>query len=133
MRKFAASNTYPFKHWLSSLLLGSLIILISDLVKGNNTVDDALGVAMLFFMFGFLFSLPVLVVYLLLYYTLVHLISSSILIKIVLNLVTTIGIFITIRCVGGSMMTIDLALYYSVIAVICSLIFRIKKREPANI
>jgi len=53
-------------------------------------------------------------------------------IKTILNTVTICGTFITIQLIGGTMMTPKLATYYSIILIVCSLFYKIKKQNTAD-
>jgi len=132
MTIFFTSNIYPYKHWLTSLAVGALILFFVDIISGNNNLNDAVGMCMLSSIFGFIFSIPVFILYLLLFNLLIQKIDSSFLIKTILNTVTICGVFITIKLIGGTMMTPKMALYYSIVIIVCSFIFKIKKQNTAD-
>ena len=132
MTTFFSSNTYPYKHWLTSLAVAALILFIIDVVSGNNNLNDAVGMCMLYVIFGFVFSIPVFIIYLLLFNLLIRKTTSALIIKTILNSITIAGIFITIKLIGGTMMTPKFASYYSIILIICSLFYKIKKQNTAD-
>ena len=132
MIDFFTNNTYPYKHWLTSLATGALILFIIDIVSGNNNLNDALVMGMLCMVFGFFFSLPVFILYLILFNLLIRKTNSALIIKTILNSITIVGVFITIKLIGGTMMTPKFALYYSIILIVCSLFFKIKKHNTAD-
>lgn len=126
------TNTYPYKHWLTTLIVSALTIFFIDVISGNNNFNDALGICMLFIIYGLLFSLPMFILYFLLFYILIRKVNSALIIKTILNTVTICGIYITIQLIGGTMMTPKLATYYSIILIVCSLFFKIKKQNTAD-
>ncbi len=126
------NNSYPYKHWLTSLAAGALILLVVDVISGINSLNDAIGICTLVIIFGFFFSLPVFILYLLLFNLLIHKLASKFLIKTILNAVTILGVFITIKLISGTMMTPKLALYYSCVLLVCSSIFKIKKQNTTD-
>ena len=123
------SNTYPYKHWLTTLAVGPLILIIQDIFFGNNNLNDSIGIYMLFLVFGLFFSLPAFAFYLLLFNLIIRKTNSTFIIKTVLSLTTIVGVFVTIKLIGGTMMTPKLASYYSVALIICSLFYKIKKQN----
>ncbi|MCD6068290.1 MAG: hypothetical protein K0S33_3116 [Bacteroidetes bacterium] len=122
------SNTYPYKHWLTSLVIVPFILLIGDLISGNNTLNNALAVFVLFILFGLVCSFPVFAIYLLVFNVLIRKTNSVFIIKAILNVITIAGVFITVKLIGGTMMTVVLAAYYSGAIIICSLFYKIKKQ-----
>jgi hypothetical protein len=132
MTMFFTSNTYPYKHWLTSLAAGALVLFIIDIVSGNNNLNDAVGMCMLYVIFGFVFSIPVFILYLLLFNFLIKKTNSALLIKVVLNSITIVGVFFTIKLIGGAMMTPKFAAYYSIILIVCSLFYKIKKQNTVD-
>jgi Sec-independent protein secretion pathway component TatC len=126
------NNSYPFKHWFSTLIVSALVILAIDIISANNTLNDAVGIFVLFIIYGLFFSLPVFILYLILFSVLIRKINSEFMIKTILNATTICGVFITIKLIGGSMMTPKLALFYSVALIVCSFIFKIKKQNAAD-
>lgn len=117
---------------MTTLIVSALVIVIIGFVSNNNTISDSIIIGILFFLYGILFSLPMLIVYILLYKILIKRIKSTLMIKAILNTVTICGIFITISVIGGTSMTPNLALFYSVVLIVCSFIFKIKKQIITN-
>jgi len=132
MTTFFSNNTYPYKHWLTSLSVAALILFIIDIVSGNNNLKDAIGMCMLYVIFGFVFSIPVFIIYLLVFNLLIRKKFSALIIKTILNSITIAGVFVTIKLIGGTMMTPKFALYYSIILIVCSLFYKIKKQNTAD-
>ena len=120
------NNTYPYKHWLTSLAVGPLIWLAQDFFSRGSSQIDVIGIYMLFIIFGLFFSLPVFVLHLLLFNLLIRKTNSIFIIKTILNLITIPCIFIAIKLIGGTLMTPLLGLYYSVALIICSFLFKVK-------
>jgi Sec-independent protein secretion pathway component TatC len=113
-------------------MAGPLILCIQDIVSGNNNLNDAVGFYILFVAFGFVYSLPVFLLYLLLFNLLIKKTASILIIKTVLNLTAIIGVFVTIKLIEGTMMTPTLALHYAIALIICSLIYKVKIQNTAD-
>lgn len=119
---------YPIKHWLTSLTLGPLIMIIYDMVDNSKLMNDAGGIFFLFLVFGLLFSLPLLVLYALTYNFLTKNIKSNLMIKVILNLLGVLGIVITFSLIKGSM-TVMASVFYSIGLIIASLFYNIRTKE----
>ena len=126
------NSAYPFKHWFSSLIVAPLILMVQDYFSGNNSFSNAIGIYMLFIIFGLFFSFPVFVLYFILYNFLIGKNFKTITTKVILNFATIAGVFVTIKLIGGSAMTVNLALYYSVTIIICSFFFKIKTQKTID-
>jgi Sec-independent protein secretion pathway component TatC len=123
------NKIYPFQLWLTSVLvIAPIIIIVANLINSRNI--EELGVLPLFIAFGIFFSLPVLLICYFTYRLLIKRTSSALLIKIIINTITIIGVFTTFYVISGSMALI-LSLVYSGSVVISSLLFKIKEREKA--
>lgn len=132
MTTISIDKTYPFKHWVTSLAVGPLGLFIQDMVSGNNNLNDAVGIYILFVGFGIAFSLPVFLLYLLLFNLLTKNVNTVLPVKTILNLIAIIGVFVTIKLIGGTMMTTTLALYYSVALFVCSFFYKIKTQSSPD-
>lgn len=121
------NNPYPFKHWITSLVLGPLIEFIYALFYNSyfklNT--DIISMYIMYFIFGLVFSLPVFVLYVILFNVLIKKIVSVIMIKTLLNLLTIISVFIAIKSIGGTAMTTSLCISYSIGILLSSLFYKI--------
>ncbi len=128
------NNTYPFKHWMTSLALSPLIILSEAVVFSQNLQinSDTIGLYMLYVAFGLFFSLPVFIAYLLIFNLLMRTAKSTFLIKMTLNLIAVIGVFITIKLLGGTAMTTSVAVMYSMAIIASSFFYKIKKENTEN-
>ena len=127
------TNSYPYKHWLTSIAVGPLIYMTYEsFVTENSTFNDFIGTYMLFLTFGLLLSLPVLILYLLLFSLLIKTIGSTLIIKTILNITTIVGIAFTIKLIGGTLMTSSLVAFYSIALVISSFFYKLKKQNSAD-
>lgn len=120
MKMTFTENPYPYKHWLASLVMGSLIGLGSSL---------SLDLFLVYLMMSFVFSLPVMVVYLIAFSLLSKSSFSPFILKILLNLVAIAGVVITLSLIGGEAAAIT-AIIYSSALVISSFFFRIEQAPP---
>ena len=128
------NNTYPFKHWLTSLGLGPLfqIIYATLFDPEYKFTNDSLGTYLLFFLFSLFFSFPVFVIYLMLFNLFIKKIKSLLLVKSLLNLITILSVYIIIQLIGGTAMTMTLSTIYSVAIIISSSFYKIKKQNTAD-
>jgi hypothetical protein len=76
---------------------------------------------------GLLFSLPVFAIYFVIFKILTYKSKSSFLIKNYLNIICTIGIFITFYIMSASKTNIYFSIVYSVSAILSGFIFRVYK------
>ena len=133
LMKTIFTNSYPYKHWLTSIAVGPLIYMTYEsFVTENSTFNDFIGTYILFLTFGLLLSLPVLILYLLLFSLLIKTIRSTLIIKTILNITTIVGIAFTIKLIGGTLMTSSLVAFYSIALIISSFIYKIKKQNSAD-
>jgi len=127
------NKSYPIKHWVTTLALGPLLpVLYGIIFTKDDQVFGDLETYPLFIMFGLLFSLPVLFIYVFTFRFLIKKIDSAILIKTILNIVVIAGVFITFQVIKGGM-AMALSKAYSVAAIISSLLFRIKRNPDVAV
>jgi hypothetical protein len=117
--KTFTENSYPYKHWLASLALGSLVGLASSI-----------EMYLVYLMMGVIFSLPAFVVYLIAFGLLSKNAFSPFILKVILNLLAVAGVVITLTVIGGDFAVIT-AMIYSGALVITSFFFRIEQ-TPAT-
>ena len=116
---------YPIKHWLGTLAVGPIIILIYDAVFSNyNSMLSALEFYLMFFLFGLLFSLPVLLIYYVCFKMITRKLKSKVRIKLVLLLIAILGTLLTFYLIGGTLMD-PLMISYSVALVMTAIFLKI--------
>jgi len=125
---------YILKLWLTSVCLVGPILLfglsvISDPNYFRNT--DIFIMFLLFLGFGLVYSSPTFLIASLTFRFLSQKIISSILIKIIVNIIAILGVVITFSILGGSEAFIY-SLFYSGSIILCSFFFKIKKRKSLN-
>lgn len=125
MAAIIRNNKYPFQLWLTSVagLAPLLFIAIGIIEKSNNVGLESIPA---FVMIGLLFSLPMLALCYVIYMVLIRKLASAILIKVIVNLITIAGIFLTFHLIKGSM-ALMLSLIYSVSVILASIFYRINK------
>lgn len=121
------NNPYPFKHWITSLVLGPLFEFIYALFYNSNfkLSTDIISIYILYLIFGLVFSLPVFVCYLILFNVLIKKRVSTKMIKILLNLLAIVSMFFLIKSIGGTAMTTSLCISYSIGILICSYFYKL--------
>jgi hypothetical protein len=128
MEKRTANNWYPILVWLTFLLTMPISAFIVDLVnsKESFTFHDLFSLPDIinYIEFIFLLGSPIFIVYFLSFRLLIRLHKSSLLIKIVLNLICVAGIFIS--CLAFfKYIYISECLIFAAIFVVISLPFKI--------
>jgi hypothetical protein len=119
---------YPVKHWLTTLTLGPLLMIIYDAFISTRLMNESVGIYILFLMFGVCFSLPAFFLYLFIYNRIIKEKISNLSIKTILNVIgvtLVIAIFLLIK---GSMSQL-LIFCYSIAIVVGSLFYRLRPRE----
>lgn len=122
---------YPVKHWLTTLAIGPLILIIGDSISSFGFVFSTSGVYFLYAIFGLVFSLPVFGVYFWIYKKLAKTSLSSIAIKIILTSLGGIGIAVSFALINGSMV-VEEVVSYSIALLIASTFYRIRPNEITN-
>ena len=121
-------NSYPYKHWLTSLVVGPLLMIIYEIIFDPGPMVGVVETYFLFLTFGLFFSVPVFLLYLLTFNQLTKKINSNLTIKTILNTVGVIGIIVTFLIIKGSM-AMMLAISYSVTLIISSVFYRVRPKE----
>ena len=121
---------YPIQLWLTTIIfVAPLLIMLAGLV--NEEWNMGLEVLPLFIMFGLIFSLPSLLVCFAAYKIRTVKISSSTIIKILLNLMMVGAVLITFGLISGSL-AFRLSIVYSASIAISSLFYSIKIKEKRS-
>ena len=119
-------KNYVIKQWLVTLIIGRLFILLyASSTSSKSQLTDTLSLYLIFFIFSLVFSIPTYLIYFLVFYFLVKKTTSIILIKIILDVIAIIGIFVTTVVIGGSMLVLN-GLSYSLAIIISTLILKMK-------
>jgi hypothetical protein len=118
---------YPLKHWLTSLIIAPLTMILYDTISSSKLLPDTAGVYFLFIPYGLLFSLPVFGLYLLIFNMIIKTDKSSLTIKVILDAIAIIGVVATFSLIGDSI-EMKLSIFYSVALVIASTFFRVRPR-----
>jgi hypothetical protein len=122
-------KSYPFKHWASTLILVPIAFICINYYKEIYNPIHLFQFYFLFLIFGFLFSTPTFFLYYFTYQFLKQKRLSIFLLKLILNTFSVLCVFATIKFIGGTMMTIILAIYYSIGLILSSLFIKIKQEN----
>ncbi len=125
-------NIYPLKLWIISIGIVAPIILglfttinnFSNLGKNNS-----IGVIFIFILFGLLFSIPTFLVSIILFKILFEKSISTIVIKVLINLIGISGVIITFRIMEFNDYGNTYALIYSFSIIVSSFFVSIKHRN----
>jgi hypothetical protein len=120
--------TYPLKHWLCTLALGPLILWMYDrLFTHNNPMLSGIEFYFMFFLFGFVFSIPALVVYYFSFRIILGKVSSKIAAKLILLAIAVPATLFTFYLIGGTLMH-PLMISYSAALIVASMFFKLNGR-----
>ena len=117
---------YPVKHLFATTLLAPLIYAIYDplIFRGTKVWD----IYLIFFVSGVLFSIPMFLIYYLVYRGLNTTHLRQLLKKLLLNTSAIIGIFLTLKIIQGSMVN-SLFFSYSIALIITSLLINMPREN----
>ena len=123
-------RTYLFGHWALTLLLAPFMSQTIDFIFGKNPhqVVGLLEVYPISFLFSIAFSLPTFLIYLACFYFLSKHDVNFIISKVILILISVLGIFITQRIIEGSMSK-EIIVAYSVTSLIVGLVLKLKETK----
>ena len=123
-------RAYVIGHWILTLLLAPFTSQAIQYIWGTNPhqVVGLLEVYPITLLFSIAFSLPTFIVYLTCFYFLSKLDINFIISKVLLIVVSVLGIYITQTIIKGTMSQ-DIIIAYSVTAIIVGLILRIRKSK----
>ena len=123
-------RTYLFGHWALTLLLAPFMSQTIDFIFGKNPhqVVGLLEVYPISFLFSIAFSLPTFLIYLACFYFLSKHDVNFIISKVILILISVLGIFITQRIIEGSMSK-EIIVAYSVTSLIVGLVLKLNETE----
>ena len=121
---------YPFKHWLSTLLIAPFLPTLYELVFNpiKGQIVGLLEVYPIILSFSFFFSGPTFLFYYLTFSVLKKKQSNAELSKLILISLTVVGIVITLLLIGGSL-SFTFILSYSLAATITGILFSIKNKS----
>lgn len=132
-------QNYLIKHWLTTLILAPFLLWLYEIIFSpiSGLVVGLFEVYPITFIFSFLFSLPTVIVYLLIFKLLIKQNINPALSKIILISLTVIGITSTILIIGGSL-SWRLIFAFSLSSIIAGSIFKINthpdtEKSPMNV
>jgi len=120
--------SYVFKHWGSTLLLGTTILTLVSGFKflSPSEIGNVLAWFTIYLIFSIIYSIPTLIIYLLVFYRLINRNIDSKWIKFILISITIIGITLTTLLIDFSSLK-NLTIYYSISSVVTGILFKIQK------
>jgi hypothetical protein len=131
------NNWYPILVWLFTvLIIGPIFssVLMNYLaIKVNQEARDLQFNTLAFIEIGFLFSLPVFVIYFVVFKMLTYKNKPALFVKIYLNIICAIGIFNTFYIMSVSRTNVYFSLVYTSCAIISSLIFKVYSKDRNEI
>lgn len=123
--------SYVIKLWLISVGVVSPIFLGMFTISNNSgdfRLNDSLGVIVLFIFFGLFFSIPTLLLCLAVFWGLRKTRISNLYLKLVLDLISILGIYVTFYFIDMGAMMNAYFLIYAVSVVISSIIIPLRSR-----
>ena len=122
-------RSYLFKHWLTTLIFAPFLPTVYDLLI-SPTEGESFGLLDLYpiiLIFSFILSIPTLIVYYFMFSYLIKRQAKPVLTKLILIILTIIGISITLLIIGGSM-TMTLIYSFSLSTIITGTLLKIKSK-----
>jgi hypothetical protein len=122
---------FVFKHWFFTLLFAPLTSQVIHSICGKwpHQIVGLLEIYPITLLFSLAFSLPTYLVYLSVFYFLTKQGINLKLLKVVLIIVSVLGIFITQLIIQGSMSE-DIIISYSITTVIVGLLLKLRNSSP---
>jgi hypothetical protein len=134
MEKYKTNNWFPVMVWLLTVVvigpIFSSIIMNFMNITVIQEMRDFHPTLLSYIEIGFLFSLPVFAIYFVIFKILTYKGKSSFLIRNYLNIICTLGVFITFYIMSASKTNIFFSLVYSVSAILSGFIFKVYKTTP---
>jgi len=118
---------YPVLHWLLTMLLGPLIIVGRVVVDKGDTLEGIASLFLISLIYGSLFSLPTLALYMLTAQRIAARIGSAPVAKAVLDLLVIIGVAVTLFMVEDSLVSLVFWPYCAAV-VLASLFIKLEIR-----
>lgn len=122
--------SYIFKHWGSTLLLGTTILTLVSGFKflSPSEIGNALAWFTIYLIFSIIYSIPTLIIYLLVFYGLINRNIDSKWIKLILISVTIAGITLTTSLIDSDKLE-SLTIYYSLSAIVTGVLLKFERTE----
>ena len=126
----AMRRTYLIGHWVLTLIIAPFMSQAIDYFYGTNPhqVVGLLEVYPITLLFSIAFSLPTFLIYLTCFYFLSKQDINFIVAKLILIVISVLGIFITQTIIKGSMSN-DIIIAYSVTSIIVGLVLKLKETK----
>lgn len=122
--------SYILKHWGSTLLLGTTILTLVSGLKflSPSEIGNALAWFTIYLVFSIIYSIPTLIIYLLVFYGLINRNIDSKWIKLILISVTIAGITLTTSLIDSDKLE-SLTIYYSLSSVVAGVLLKFERTE----
>ena len=121
MKTASINKKYPFLLWLTSITIGAFFV---EIFWYKDIGAESLQMIALYLVFGAGLSLPVFIIFLISFWILTNRLSSGLLIKVLLDIIVIIGVFITFAVIKGSM-ELTTSLIYSGSVILSSTFYNI--------
>ncbi len=123
------NRNYIFTHWAATLLIAPFLPTLYDFffnpIKGE--IIGLLDVYPIILLFSFILSLPTLIIYYFVFLYLMKRNANPVLTKVILIVLTIVGIAITILIIGGSL-AMTLIYSFSISAFLTGILIRISNK-----
>lgn len=128
-------ESYPFLVWATTIIIAPLIIiLLPSFYDGNKITKADFEYIDIFWIVSFVWSLPTLLIYCIVFYSLRKKISSTTIFKWILIGTCILGIIMTFAAISINFIfdseSWAMIGCYSLSAIIVSFIFKIQKKDP---
>jgi len=122
--------SYILKHWGCTLLLGTTILTLVSGFKflSPSEIGNALVWFTIYLIFSIIYSIPTLIIYLLVFYGLINRNIDSKWIKLILISVTIAGITLTTSLIDSDKLE-SLTIYYLLSAIVTGVLLKFEKTK----
>ncbi|MES2616279.1 MAG: hypothetical protein V4613_00265 [Bacteroidota bacterium] len=133
MNKSVYNKSYPGKLWLATLTITPLLLLLEGvLLKGERVMfieglKDFLSTYVIFILFGLLYSIPLGIIVLVLYFTLIKRQVSVIRIKSIVIGTVLLGLFVTFYLLDNKNLW-KFNWFYCYTTIVSGLLLRVEKK-----
>ena len=104
---------YPLITWVLTILIAPITLMIFRLITNGGGVLSWVETLPVFYIMGFIYSIPTLAIFILVFELLKKKSIPDIFLKVLLSIFGVIGIFLTLWYIGGTM-SMELAIFYSI-------------------
>ena len=124
-------NNYPLYAWVLTVLIAPLIWILFKVLINGGSILSWIETLPAFYIMGLIYSLPTLGLFMVIYHIFKRKSISDLILKCLLMITGIVGIFLTLRYIGGSI-SMELAWLYSLSMTFFIWIIKMNRYITAN-